>query len=131
MIWIVGVVIGVVALFAIAGIIAFILITRKKKKARAQAPAHHQPTFNNLCNSNTPKVLLQLWELWVSHNMALHRLKEDTTLAIPRTHNCTHIPVLSHRRLQHGHQASNSHLLNHPYHHKLATPLLHQAMFSL
>jgi hypothetical protein len=42
MIWIVGVVIGVVALFAIAGIIAFILITRKKKKARAQALAAGQ-----------------------------------------------------------------------------------------
>jgi hypothetical protein len=42
MIWIVGVVVGVVAVFAIAGIIAFILITRKKKKARAQAVAAGQ-----------------------------------------------------------------------------------------
>ncbi|CAG8971869.1 hypothetical protein HYALB_00001982 [Hymenoscyphus albidus] len=48
-IWIVGVVIGVVALLAIIGIVAFILISRKKKKARAaaiasgQAPAYGPP----------------------------------------------------------------------------------------
>lgn len=49
MIWIVGVVIGVVALLAIIGVVAFILISRKKKKARAaaiaagQAPAYGPP----------------------------------------------------------------------------------------
>ena len=36
-IWIVGVVIGILAVLAIVGIIAFILISRKKKKARAAA----------------------------------------------------------------------------------------------
>ncbi|KAG9231774.1 hypothetical protein BJ875DRAFT_106376 [Amylocarpus encephaloides] len=44
-IWIVGVVLGVVALLAIIGIVAFILISRKKKKARAAAIAAGQSNY--------------------------------------------------------------------------------------
>ncbi|EPE25461.1 hypothetical protein GLAREA_01373 [Glarea lozoyensis ATCC 20868] len=67
MIWIVGVVIGVVAIFAIAGIIAFILISRKKKKARAAAlaagtgntyggapPPNFQPPMQQQYNQGPP-----------------------------------------------------------------------------
>jgi len=59
MIWIVGVVIGIVAIFAIAGIIACILITRKKKKARAALAAGQGNTLGNAPPGNFQQPMQQ------------------------------------------------------------------------